>query len=170
MSYATAEQLLQWFGAAEVAEVAVPDDQPPISAALLRRVLSGALRTTEEEAAWASAEQALQRLQQALAEAQRLMDSYLASRYPLPLAETTIAASPLPRMCATLALALLHDNRLPKAVAERQQQAMAWLQALSAGKVELVPQLAQSGRVANGPEFVSGIRVFTNDTLQAFMR
>ncbi|MBF0098563.1 MAG: DUF1320 family protein [Magnetococcales bacterium] len=170
MSYATTEQLLQWFGAAEVCEVAVPDDQVPIVAALLRLALAGQHDDSYSAAEWQAADAALLRIQTALQEAQHLMDSYLASRYPLPLSETVVNASPLPRMCATMALALLHDNRLPKALAQRQQQVLEWLQSLSAGKVELAPLLAQSGRVANGPEFVSGLRLFNHDTLRTFMR
>ncbi|WP_130471745.1 phage protein Gp36 family protein [Candidatus Magnetaquicoccus inordinatus] len=170
MSYATADQLLSWFGAAEVSEVAVPDDQMPIVAALLRRALSGEVSDAYSEAEWEAANRAIQRIHDALEEAQRLMDSYLATRYPLPLSETVVQASPLPRMCATVALALLHDKRLPKTLAQRQQQVLDWLHALSVGKVELVPLLAQSGRVANGPEFIAGMRLFDNDMIQAFMR
>lgn len=170
MSYATADDLLLWFGAGELAEVAVPDDRPPITAELLRISIAGGSRSAFSNDDALSADLALTRIQTALAEGGRLLDSYLATRYPLPLSEAVIAASPLPRACSVLALALLYDDQLPKAVAQRQQQVITWLQALAQGRVELAPALAQSGRVANGPSYSAGVRLFDEEILREFMR
>ncbi|MBF0401473.1 MAG: DUF1320 family protein [Magnetococcales bacterium] len=170
MSYATADHLLLWFGAGELTEVAVPDDRPTISAELLRLTIAAAPRTAYGADECLTADLAVSRLQTALAEGSRLLDSYLAARYPLPLPESVIAASPLPRACCVLALTLLYDDQLPKAVTQRQQQVIQWLQALTQGVVELAPPLAQSGRVANGPSHASGPRVFDDNSLREFMR
>ena len=169
MSYATASQLLLWFGARELAEIAVPDDHAPITAELLRLSIEGASRAHYAEQACATADLALLRIESALAEGSRLLDSYLATRYPLPLLASVIEVSPLPRACTVIALALLYDNQLPKAVEKRHQQVIRWLTELAAGRVELAPALAQSGRVANGPHYSAGSRVFDEDTLQEFI-
>ncbi|MEO5362453.1 MAG: DUF1320 domain-containing protein [Magnetococcus sp. DMHC-8] len=170
MTYATPQLLLEWFGAGEVTEVAVPDDRVSIPAALLRLTLAGGARGDYADTACATADLAVARIQAALTEGGRLLDSYLATRYLLPLDEAVVAASPLPRMVCVLALALLHDNQLPKAVAQRQQQVFDWLRELTAGRVELVPTLARSGRVANGPSHSTGARLFDEERLREFMR
>ena len=170
MSYATAQHLLLWFGTGEVTEVAVPDDRAPIQAALLRLTLEGKSRTGYSADACATADLAVARIQAALEEAGRMLDSYLATRYPLPLSDAVIEASPLPRACSVLALTLLYDDQLPKAVDQRQKQVLTWLRALAAGHLELAPALAQTGRVAHGPEHVAGMRLFDESTLREFMK
>ena len=169
MTYATADHVLNGFGAGELAEVAVPDDRAPITAELLRLTIAAAPRDDFSDEECATADLAVARIQTALEESGRLLDSYLATRYPLPLSETVIAASPLPRMCSVLALTLLYDDQMPKAVAQRQQQVLDWLRDLAAGRVELAPVVAQTGRVANGPSFSAGRRVFDQDSLREFM-
>ncbi|MEO5341067.1 MAG: DUF1320 domain-containing protein [Magnetococcus sp. MYC-9] len=169
MNYATAQQMLLWFGAGEMAEVAVPDDRPAIHAELLRLRLDGAPTGDYGEADTTTADLAIARIQNALAEGGRLLDSYLATRYPLPLPATVVDNSPLPRACGVLALTLLLDDQLPRAVAEQQRQVIGWLQALAKGQVELAPELAQSGRVANGPSHSAGPRVFDAQSLRGFL-
>ena len=169
MSYATAHDLLLWFGAKELTEVAVPDDRNPITAELLRLSVEGGLRDHFSEEDIETADRTLVRIQAVLDEGGRLLNSYLAHRYPLPLTDAVITASPLPRACSVLALALLYDDRLPEAVALRQRQVLSWLQELAVGRVDLAPVTAANGRVAGGPSYTAATRVFDEDTLQGFV-
>ncbi|MEO5352700.1 MAG: DUF1320 domain-containing protein [Magnetococcus sp. XQGC-1] len=169
MSYATPQHLLLWFGSGEMTAVAVPDDRPPIQAELLRLTLEGKSRSDFADEACATADLAVARIQAALEEAGRLLDSYLATRYPLPLSTAVIEASPLPRACSVLALSLLYDEQLPKAVEQRHKQVITWLRAVAAGHLELAPTLAQTERVAHGPDHIAGIRLFDEKTLREFM-
>lgn len=169
MSYATPNNLLLWFGARELTEISVPDDRAPITAELLRLSVEGGVRDAFSDEAVETADQALVRIQAVLEEASRLLDSYLAHRYPLPLEGAVISASPLPRACSVLDLALLYDDRLPEAVDQRQKRVLAWLQALAAGQVELAPASVSRGRIAGGPSYAAGARVFDENTLRGFV-
>ena len=168
MSYATASDLLLWFGARELTEVAVPDDRDPITAALLRLSIEGGLRDNFSSQEITTADLTVARIQAALEEGGRWLDSYLAHRYPLPLSESVVAASPLPRSCCVLALALLYDDRLPEAVSRRQNEVLAWLQALAAGQVDLFHAVTATGQVASGPSHEAVVRTFDHNTLQGF--
>lgn len=169
MAYATAQDLLLWFGAGELTEVAAPDDRAPITTALLRLSIEGGARDNFSSEALETADQTLARIQAVLDEGSRFLDSYLAHRYPLPLSAEVVAASPLPRACSVLALALLYDDQLPEAVAQRQGRVLDWLQDLAAGRVDLAPASASTGRVAGGPSYVTVARVFDDQTLRGFV-
>lgn len=170
MSYATTHDLLLWFGARELSEVAVPDDRTPITAELLRLSIEGGQRDNFSDDAIETADQALLRIQAVLDEGSRMLDSYLARRYPLPLLDTVVAASPLPRACSVLALAMLYDDQLPDAVDQRQMRVLAWLQELAAGRVDVAPVAATAtSQVLGGPSYAAGPRVFDETTLRGFV-
>lgn len=169
MSYATASDLLLWFGAKELAEVAVPDDRDPITADLLRLTIEGGQRDHFPSDAIETADLTQARMQAVLDEGGRVLDSYLARRYSLPLSELLVAATPLPRACCVLALTLLYDDLLPEAVEQRQHRILVWLQALASGKVELAGVEMNSSQVVGGPSYAAGARVFDEDRLRGFV-
>lgn len=169
MPYATASNLLLWFGARELTEVAVPDDRIPITAELLRLSIEDGQRDDFSDEAIETADQTLIRIQAVLDEGSRMLDSYLARRYPLPLPDAVVAASPLPRACSVLALALLYDDQLPEAVDQRQKRVIAWLQSLAVGRVELAPVSAPTGRVTGGASYDAAARVFDENTLRGYV-
>lgn len=169
MSYANAGHMLTWFGAKELAEVAVPDDHSAVSGELMRLTIEGGDRSGYPAEEIVSADLALQRILAVIEEGGRMLESYLAHRYPLPLDEATIVASPLPRVCSVLALTLLYDDQLPVSVDQRQQRTLSWLHDLAAGRVELAPLVSRSGRVVGGPDYETVNRVFDTNTLQGFV-
>ncbi len=108
--------------------------------------------------------------EQAAADASATVDSYLAGRYPLPLAE------PFPRilkaMAGALVRELLHTQFPTETVTREADRARAQLRDLSTGKAKLLletgeeaplPQNASSGIAWSAPP-----RVFTADVLDKF--
>ena len=169
MSYATANDLLLWFGARELTEVAVPDDRDPITPALLRLSIEGGLRNNYSSKDTTTADMAVARIQAVLEEGGRWLDSYLAHRYPLPLSASVVVATPLPRACCVLALALLYDDQRPEAVSRRQKEVLVWLQALAAGQVDLAHAVTATGQTASGPSHEAVVRTFDHNSLQGFI-
>ncbi|MEO5345861.1 MAG: DUF1320 domain-containing protein [Magnetococcus sp. YQC-9] len=165
MSYAQSAQMLLWFGARELAQVAVPEEVTPISPELLRLTIEGGSRTAYTVEERAAADAGLLALERALEDAARLMDSHLVLRHPLPLSAEQIAQSPLPRLTGEIARRLLHRDRIPEAVQAGYQRAIAWLGDLAAGKTGII-----GGAVigAGSPAFEAHPRLFDDTTLRGF--
>ncbi|MBF0272808.1 MAG: DUF1320 family protein [Magnetococcales bacterium] len=165
MNHATAMELLLWFGARELAQVAVPEDHPPVTPELMRRTIAQENRDdcTPEEIAAADA--GMTAIQRALSDATRLVESHLALRHALPLSAGQVAQSPLPRICGAIARRLLHHDRAPDAVNAGYTQAMTWLQDLAQGRTGIV-----GGAVigAGAPACDAALRVFDHQTLRGF--
>lgn len=168
MSYTTALDLLTGYGAKELAEIAAPDDLIPVSPELMRRTLSATARDGYSPGEIEAADAAAVRIAAALDEAARLLDSYLARRFSLPLADTVIAAGPLPRVCRDVARRFLYDDQVPEVVTSRHDQALQWLRELASGLVELPGQGEVAGTATGGPAFSASPRVFDATTLQGF--
>ncbi len=168
MSYCTTNELLLWYGAKELAEIATPDDRVPVSAVLMRLTIESGDRsgfTAEERVA---ADGAMTRIGAAIDQGRRLVDSHLARRFTLPLAVEVVAESPLPRVCAALVRAFLHENRDNETVINRRESALRWLRDLAAGTVALAGDPPVKGVVAGGPAHETGPRVFDERTLSGF--
>ncbi|PIW30927.1 MAG: DUF1320 domain-containing protein [Rhodospirillales bacterium CG15_BIG_FIL_POST_REV_8_21_14_020_66_15] len=73
-------------------------------------------------------------LNMAMADADATIDSYLAKRYDLPLAEVPPALVP---KAAALVRYLLHDESPTETVVKNHELALAWLRDVAAGRVEL---------------------------------
>ncbi|MBF0370983.1 MAG: DUF1320 domain-containing protein [Magnetococcales bacterium] len=168
--YATATNLLTWIGAKELAEIATPDDLIQITPTLMRLTIQGDARDAYTQAEQDAADESLVRIEAALGDADRQIDSYLASRYTLPLAAEVITGSILPRICGDIARWLLFDNGVTKEVGERYDRAVVYLKDLQSGDAQLGEESPEvSGTSAGEADFEAGSRVFDDDTLQGFI-
>ena len=107
MTYATQADLTDRFGAVELAQLTDRASGLVIDTAVLDR---------------------------ALADADAEINSYLATRYALPLASTPTV---LVRLAADMARYRLYDDRVTQAVRERYQDAVSLLKRLASGEVRL---------------------------------
>ncbi|MEO5335190.1 MAG: DUF1320 domain-containing protein [Magnetococcus sp. YQC-5] len=167
MSYATANDLLVWYGARELAQVAVPDDLTTAGPELMRLTINDADRDTFTEEEISAADAGLARINSALSDAEQLMNSYLALRYDIPLTGTLIQASALPRTCGAIARRLLHHAFVPEEVTMGYDMALLWLKEVAFGKAELDRDVTTTG--AGSPAFETGERVFDQETLRGFV-
>lgn len=78
-------------------------------------------------------------LNQALAAATATINGYLQSRYPLPL--NAVPAN-LSQYCADIARYYLYDNTASAAVEKRYEDALAWLDKVATGKINIGPDEA----------------------------
>lgn len=168
MSYATASDLLLWYGARELAQIAAPDDLTPVPEALMRLTIEAGDRSAYGAGEIAAADAALARIQEAIDQGGRLLDSYLGSRFELPLAAAVVAASPLPRICGAFARSHLYEDRESAEVARRRENALHWLRDLVVGVAELPGANPPRGRVAGTVSHVAGERVFDDVTLHGY--
>ncbi len=137
--YTTALQLLDLFGDLEIAQLAAPNS-PAVDGVLMRLTASGGSRSTYSAADIAAADLALGRLNALQDDAGREVDSYLAPRYTLPLAQTMIDGSALPRKTADITRFLLMDNRTTEEVDNRYAMAIKWLRDVATNKASLGEQ------------------------------
>ena len=168
MTYITAEDLQLWFGAKELAEVAGPDDQVPVSAALMRLTIETGDRNAFTAEEVVAADAALARIEEAIVQGERMLESYLSRRFSLPLDAGVVAASPLPRVCGALARAFLYEDLENREITRRRKSALGWLRDLAEGRVELAGLNPPRGAVAGGPSYATVSRVFDEQTLQGF--
>ena len=83
-------------------------------------------------------------LNDAIADADYLADSYLQQRYTLPLAQAVIDASPLKRVCGDLVRYYLFENGATEEVERRHRSAISWLKDIALGKATLGEQESQT--------------------------
>jgi phage gp36-like protein len=106
-------------------------------------------------------------LEQALADATAEIDSYLAGRYPLPLAAVPDV---LERNCCDIARYLLLGDRAPEQVEKRYQAVVKWLTLVSKGDIQLGlsagEPVSQSGTIA---EIQSAGSVFSRASSKGFI-
>ena len=140
MTYATQADLTDRFGAVELAQLTDRASGQVIDTAVLDR---------------------------ALADADAEINSYLASRYALPLASTPTV---LVRLAADMARYRLYDDRVTEAVRARYQDAVSLLKRLASGEVRLdgattppEPAAGSTAVTARSPS-----RVFGPDVLAGY--
>ena len=109
MQYITPDDLAERPGSRELAQVATPEHARQVATDLMEATLRGGDRSAWPADQVAVADDALQRIQDAVTEAESLIDGYLAKRsYPLPL-------SPVPKLVTgwvrDIARYLLHKDR-----------------------------------------------------------
>ncbi|MBI1626954.1 gp436 family protein [Comamonas suwonensis] len=110
MAYITPIDLAERPGAKELAEVATPEHKRIVDTALMDATLRGGDRSSWTAEDQADADAAMARIQDAVAEADALIDGFLAKRgYTLPLA-------PVPKLVTgwsrSIARYLLHKSRI----------------------------------------------------------
>lgn len=140
MTYATESDLIERFGLEELAQRTNRVDGLTIDTLVLERALS---------------------------DAQAEIDSYLATRYMLPLISTPAV---LVRVAADLARYQLCGDKVPDSVGQRYKDAVSLLKRLASGEVQLagispVPALGGSG---NAVAIRSSQRVFSPSQLQSY--
>ncbi|ARU87117.1 gp436 family protein [Pseudomonas sp. M30-35] len=139
MQYITADDLAERPGARELAQVATPDNARQIATDLMEATLRGGDRSAWPVDQVVVADDALQRIQDAVTEAESLIDGYLARRsYPLPL-------SPVPKLVTgwvrDIARYLLHKDRGGKEdsdpIVRNYKDAMKFLGLIAKGEFSL---------------------------------
>ncbi|MBF0627863.1 MAG: DUF1320 family protein [Magnetococcales bacterium] len=166
MTLASVEDLLLWFGARELAQVAVPEELPVVSSELMRLTIVRGERDAFTDEEITAADAGLGVIERALADATRLIESHVALRHAIPLSGAQVAGSPLPRVCGAIARRLLHRDRVPEEVIAGHTQAMNWLKALAAGQVGIVGGAVHG---AGAAAFEAPPRLFDHQTLRGFV-
>jgi phage gp36-like protein len=170
MSYATPQNLLEWYGAKELAQIATPDDLIMVPAQLMRLTLDGGNRDAFSVEERAAADSAMTRISAALAESTSLIESYLGDRYSLPIADAVVQTSPLPRACGAMARRLLYDDGVPQEVGQRYELALGWLRDLASSQAGLGSNSTNQTKSAAGlADFTANERIFDQTTLHGFV-
>lgn len=154
MPYTTAIKLLDQFGDTEMALHAA-SEFPNVDGFLLRLTVTGGDRSTYTAQDIADADQALVRLNAVIVSAGRLIDSYLSSRYTLPLDQVFIDQSSLPEFCNDVVRYKLMDDLATEEVDNRYKEAFRWLRDVSMNKASLGEQdtatATPEGRMVSRP-------------------
>ncbi len=137
--YATFQDIIDTFGIQEVIELTNLDDS--------------SLTTVNEV-----------QLQKAIDHATGLINSYLQSRYSLPLVETPAV---LTRLCCDIARYWLDKYRERQDVRQRYEDALNFLKDLAKGLVSLANN--DSPLNAGSPQYFSEERVFTRNLLSDYV-
>lgn len=139
MNYITLDDLAERPGARELAQVATKEGVRAVATDLMEATLRGADRSAWPTDQVDVADDALQRIQDAVTEAESLIDGYLAKRsYPLPL-------SPVPKLVTgwtrDIARYLLHKDRGGKEdndpIVRNYKDALKFLGLVAEGKFSL---------------------------------
>ena len=139
MQYITAPDLAERPGARELAQVATAEHQRMVPHELMEATLRGADRTSWSTDQVAVADDALRRIEDAVGQAESIIDGYLARRgYPLPL-------TPVPELVTgwarDIARYLLHKDRAGKddsdPVVRAYRDALKFLELTATGKFSL---------------------------------
>lgn len=123
--YCTQEQLINWFGEQELIQ---RTDREPFVGVINQTVLDEAIATAE-----------------------RKIDGYLRSVYPLPLADAVITSSGLPEICGDIVRGILFKGIENEQVRIAYKDAIAWLKDVQAKRVTLGATdetVAETGTVA----------------------
>jgi len=165
MIYATPQNLLDWFDAQELSQLATPKRYAVVDTVLLELTVSGGDRSAYMQPEIDAADAALVVINEALDAADAVIDSYAGKRYQLPLSQAQIDASPLPRYAGDIARYQLTDDQEVDTITKRYDRALRWLRDLADGKASIgvgEPVATSGGAVVvSGPE-----RIFTRNTLK----
>lgn len=163
MAYATATDLLDRFGAEEMAQVATPREFPRVATDLLRATVAGADRSAWTADEVAAADAAYLRIQKSLSDSDNDMNMYIGARYTLPL--TPMPAN-LVRVACDVARYRLYEDHAPEEVRLRYKDSIHLLEMISQGKLPLGVETPQA--TAGAPQFKQTDRVFSRDTLEDY--
>jgi phage gp36-like protein len=134
MPYLVPLDLVARFGAEEMAQLADKRIPRRLSAALLIAALHGDDLSSWDDDAQEIARRAQARLEQATRDGQSEVDSYLSSRYAVPLADPPAA---LKRFTGDIARYALYEDHAKEEVRLRYKDAIAFLKNLAAGDASL---------------------------------
>ena len=165
MNYVTHQQLAERPGARELAQVATAQHERVVAAELMEATLQDQDRSTWPADEVAVADDALQRIDDAISDAQAQIDGFLARRGYLPL-------DPVPRVVSNWARAitryLLHKDRLSSddgsdPIVRDYRDALKLLQLTADGKFSLGADDSQASQGAGSPEFRTGMTTFRDN-------
>lgn len=117
MAYITLAELINRFGRDEITQLTDKDDRGSVNDVIAN---------------------------ESIADAKATADSYLQSRYTLPLSQALIDASPLKRICGDIARYFLFDDEVPEVVEKNHTTAIRWLRDIQSGKATLGEQDTQA--------------------------
>ena len=171
MQYITAAQLAERPGAQELAQVATAAHLRMVSAELMEATLRAGDRSAWSVDEVAAADDALQRIDNAVTQAEGMIDGFLAQRsYPLPL-------SPVPGLVTgwtrDIARYLLHKDRRgvedSDPIVRAYRDALRFLELTAAGKFSLgAEDPVQQDPNALDVRFEAAPNVFNRDQLKGF--
>lgn len=154
MNYAAPINLIDQFGAEEIAQRADRGTPRLVTDAMLRTAAAGeslAGYTPEQQAATLAA---LEVVNARLLDAESVINGYLATRYAVPLAT-------VPRLVTVVACDLvryaLYDDITPDAVADRNKNALKQLDAIAKGLISLGVDTSGNRPAANDAAQISSV-------------
>lgn len=168
MTYAQPSDLLSRFGAAEIAQRVDRGMPRLITLELLEAAVAGGDLSAFPQPAQDRVAKALVKMQSVLVDATDTINSYVSSRYTLPL--STVPAV-LVRLASDLARYYLYDDQVTENIQKRFEAAIKMLQDVARGTIQLGVE-SQSGQAPvseAGAELVSGERVWDRTRSQGFM-
>lgn len=163
--YLTADELMQATSARELAQVASPRDLPPCTAGTLRTLIGGGDIAGQPDAAAATAAHA--RIAAIITSATELVDNFLRGRYPVPLDNPP---STIREIMVRVTRYLLHDERATSEIRDRYKEAMAWLQAIADGTMNLDVPGIDPGTVGAADVYVSHETIYSVCSTKDFAR
>lgn len=168
--YITPDQLADRPGATEIAEVATPEREAIVDADLMAATLTDGDRSQWSADQIAVADATLATVQDAIDDADSLVDGYLANRYSLPLAKVP---GVLVVWTRAITRYLLHKNRKSMEsddpIVRDYRDALKALGLVAAGKLSLGADDPTIGGAALGEvKFVSDGTVFGRDQTRSF--
>lgn len=125
------------------------------------------LDLVDDEDAGSMTAEAQARVDQAIADAEALVDGYCGARYAVPFATPPGLVKNLARRIAEWNLYNRRD-RVPEAVQRAYDGAVSTLKLIAQGKVSLGVDPGPAGRSQAGPRYEAPERVFTRDTMKGF--
>lgn len=167
MTYANTYDLLERFGAAEIAQRIDRGVPRLVDADLLTKAAapSSLAGYTAEEVA--RVQQGLAVIQRALQDADETINSYLNGRYTLPLASAPLV---LVRVACEMARFYLYDDQVTEQVQDRHDANIKWLGEVSKGYVSLgVDSGGAQPESSAGAELVSSAAVWKRSSSAGFL-
>ena len=177
MPYITTTELAERPGAREIAQAASSATAPVVDYGLMDATLRGSDRTAWTTEQIAAADAALRRVEDAVAEAEAVIDGYLAQRgytLPLVLPPTSTGKSLLTAWSRAIARYLLLGQRQADEskdpVARDYRDALKMLGQLAAGKLSLggTDPAAPANAVSTDVRFDAAPQVFSRRELRSF--
>lgn len=168
MTYATSTDLLTRFDTAEIAQRVDRGVPRLVSAELLTAVAAGTALDAYTEAEILRATVAKGVIDRALQDADETINSYLSSRYVLPL--STVPAV-LVRVACELARFYLYDDQVTDLIKDRHASNVKWLGEVAKGTVSLGVESLSGQQPASSAaaELVSSAAVWKRPTSGGFL-
>lgn len=173
MSYVSHLQLAESPGARELSQVASSEYADLVDYSLMDASLRGSDRSNWSSEEITAADDALARIDAAIANADAMIDGFLAPRGYLPLTEKFVDVPAIVTVWSrAIARYLLHKDRVTDAnsdpIVRDYKDAMTLLQQTASGKFSLGAGDTTATGGVGSPDWAAPARQFTRDTLRDF--